>query len=511
MKLMHKIVSIVVLATLLSSVTAVFIAWKKVTNQGISDLIEKSESVLDQLEGTRDYVADQGGLEDYINSVVLKYPEGNIPKEVKMNILKRVPIFASMKVGRDQSERSGYQFRVFSPEPRNKDHMMTAEEKEIFEKFSSDKTLKELHTVQDDAVIVYRPVRLSEAQGCLLCHGNPSQSPFKDGKDILGNKMENWADGRLHGVFALTSSLAATKAASRASVQDILIFSLGGLLLSVLIAWLIAKKPIENLRKSIQSMKESSIKLNEASDGISDASQNLSSSSTQAAAALEETSASIEELTSMVKLNSENAGSAKDISARASLAAKAGENQMNVLIEAMEKVSKSAKQIEAITNVIDDIAFQTNLLALNAAVEAARAGEQGKGFAVVAEAVRNLASKSSSSAKEISDLISESVEQIDQSYQFAIKSGESLKAIVAESEKVSLLNTEIASASVEQSTGISQISKALHDLDKMTQNNAASSEETAAASVGLAQQSTTLDQLVDAVETVVTGTGRKSA
>lgn len=511
MKLMHKIVAIVVLATLLSSVTAVFIAWKKVTSQGVSDLVEKSESVLDQLEGTRDYVAAQGGLEDYINSVVVKYPDGYVPKEVKLNILKRVPIFASMKVGRDQSERSGYKFRVFSPEPRNKDHMMTAEEKEIFQKFSSNPQLKELQTVQEDAVVVYRPVRLSEAQGCLLCHGHPSQSPFKNGKDILGHQMENWADGRLHGVFALTSSLAATKAASQASVQDILLFSFLGLLVSVLVAWVIAKKPIENLRKSIQSMKESSLKLNEASEGISDASQSLSSSSTQAAAALEETSASIEELTSMVKLNSENAVSAKDISARASVAAKQGENQIHVLIDAMEKVSKSAKQIEEITNVIDDIAFQTNLLALNAAVEAARAGEQGKGFAVVAEAVRNLASKSSASAKEISDLISESVGQIDESYRFAIQSGESLKVIVAESEKVSSLNSDIASASEEQAAGISQISKALHDLDKMTQNNAASSEETAAASVGLSQQSTNLDRLVDSVETVVTGAKGKSA
>ncbi len=220
---------------------------------------------------------------------------------------------------------------------------------------------------------------------------------------------------------------------------------------------------------------------------------------------MEETSASLEELSGMVKQNSDNAVNAKEISEKATSVARDGEKQMQTLISSMEQVAGSAKKIEEITNVIDDIAFQTNLLALNAAVEAARAGEQGKGFAVVADAVRALAQKSATSAKEISELISQSVEQINTSYGFAVKNGEILHTIVKESEKVCVLNSEIATASNEQTSGLQQIGKAVHELDKVTQSNAASSEETAAASIELAQQSESLDGLVEEVGAVLNG------
>lgn len=317
--------------------------------------------------------------------------------------------------------------------------------------------------------------------------------------------MENWADRKLHGVFSITSSMDKTHAASLASVKSIVLFGVIGLLASVVLAWWILRKPIGSLRDAVVSIKDSSSLLSSTSHGISTASQNLSTASVQAAAAIEQTSASLEELSSMVKLSSESATSAKAISEGATLAAKAGEVQVQTLIVAMKEVSSSAKKIEEITNVIDDIAFQTNLLALNASVEAARAGEHGKGFAVVADAVRSLAQKSATSAKDISALIGKSVEQINTSYDYAVKSGETLHAIVQESEKVATLNVEIANASAEQSAGIVQIGKAVHELDKVTQNNAASSEETASASVELTRQSEQLDQLVGDVGSVLNG------
>lgn len=505
MKLNTKILIIVGVSAAIAAATASIISKREVELQGSDDLVKKSQAVLDQLEGTRDFVASQGGLDEHISQLSQKFPNGDLPKDLKMNVLKRVPIFSAMKVGEDQSVRSGYKFRVFSNEPRDEANLANKNEMSIFTRFEQDLNLKEIVDKQDDVVIVYRPVRLSEAQGCLLCHGNPSTSPFKNGKDVLGYKMENWVDGKLHGVFSITSDMAATKASSRASVTNILIFSFIGLILSVGLAWLILKKPLGSLVQAIDMLKSSSNQVSTTGHEISNASQSLSTASTRAAAALEQTSASLEELTSIVRLNSENAKKAKEISESATNAAKTGESQMQVLLDSMKGVAASAKKVEEITGLIDDISFQTNLLALNASVEAARAGEQGRGFAVVAEAVRNLANRSAVSAKEISDLIKHSVDQIQDSYDNAIKSEKTLHAIVLESEKVSALNSEISAASEEQSTGIEQIGKAVHELDKVTQNNAASSEETAAASTELSAQSDHLDRLVQTVDDVVYG------
>ncbi|MFV3408982.1 methyl-accepting chemotaxis protein [Bdellovibrio bacteriovorus] len=510
MKLITKITAIVSLAAVVSVVAATQVSRSEVHDQGEKDLIDKSRAILDQLEGTRDYVASQGGLAEYIKDIGSRYPDGNVPKDLKMNILRRVPIFASIKVGQEQSERSGYKFRVFSPEPRREENLARTDEMQIYNRFLNEPTLKEIVTTSDESVIVYRPVRLSEKQGCLICHGQPSQSPFGNGKDVLGHDMENWSDGKLHGVFAITSSLATTNAASQASVKKILLFSFFGLILSVLFAWVVLRKPLENLRTAVNSIRNSSQHLSATSSEISNASQGLSTSATEAAAALEETSASIEELTSMVKMNSDNAQNARLLSTSAMEAAVRGEQNMQELITSMQTVSVTAKKVQEITGLIDDIAFQTNLLALNAAVEAARAGENGRGFSVVAEAVRQLALKSAQSAKEISGLISESVSQIEVSYKSALQGGETLQTILQESQKVSTLNNEIAQASQEQSTGIDQISRALHDLDKVTQNNAASSEETAAASVELSSQSQQLDMMVESVEGVLNGRPKAS-
>jgi ABC-type transporter Mla subunit MlaD len=276
-------------------------------------------------------------------------------------------------------------------------------------------------------------------------------------------------------------------------------------LILLILGYLISSRLVRSLSTVTEKIADSGTQVSSASSQLSSASQQLSAGATEAASSLEETVSSLEELSSMVKLNADNAKEASSLSQSSRKSAEDGESEIRSLIGAMTEISQSSKKIEEIINVIDDIAFQTNLLALNAAVEAARAGEQGKGFAVVAEAVRNLAQRSASAAKDITVLIKESVDKISHGSRIADQSGEVLKNIVTSVKKVSDLNNEIASASAEQSNGISQITKAMNELDQATQRNAASAEETAAASEEMSAQSTELQRLVIDLSVVISG------
>lgn len=293
------------------------------------------------------------------------------------------------------------------------------------------------------------------------------------------------------------------KATMLKAQKFLIIISLLGLALGLGIAFWVARSLQVSLRGIASAVAESKDTVSNASDQLNTASQQLANSSTEAAASLEETVASIEELTSMVKLNAGNAQQASQLAQHSQSSAVKGDQEIETLIGAMGEINQSSKRIEDIINVIDDIAFQTNLLALNAAVEAARAGEQGKGFAVVAEAVRSLAQRSAQAAKEISVLINESVTQVEKGTQVADRSGASLKEIVNSVKKVTELNSEIATASSEQSEGIAQISKAMNQLDQATQSNAASAEEAAASAEVMLKQARVLGDQVASLMRIV--------
>lgn len=244
---------------------------------------------------------------------------------------------------------------------------------------------------------------------------------------------------------------------------------------------------------------------------ISAGNTDLSSRTEQQAAAIEQTAASMEQLTATVKQNADNAHHASKLAEDASGKASRGGQMVSGVVKTMGNISTSSKKISEITAVINSIAFQTNILALNAAVEAARAGEQGRGFAVVASEVRTLASRSANAAKEIESLINESVTLIDQGSGEVVAAGNTMNEIVDAVKRVTDIMLEIAAASDEQSRGIEQVSQAISEMDKVTQQNASLVEEASAAAASLEEQGARLTEAVGAFRLNGTTAGRPVA
>ena len=233
-----------------------------------------------------------------------------------------------------------------------------------------------------------------------------------------------------------------------------------------------------------------------ASGDIASGNSDLSTRTEAQASNLEETAASMEQITSTVRQSADNARQADELVSSATAVASKGGLVVEQVVQTMGAINDSSRKIVDIIGVIDGIAFQTNILALNAAVEAARAGEQGRGFAVVASEVRNLAQRSASAAREIKDLINDSVQKVDSGNVLAADAGKAMSEVVDSVRRITAIMSEIVLASQEQSTGIEQVNQAITQIDEMTQQNAALVEQAAAASESLKQQAGVLAEAV---------------
>jgi methyl-accepting chemotaxis protein len=365
---------------------------------------------------------------------------------------------------------------------------------------------------------------------CMVCHGSVEDYPAGNGIDPIGFKMEGWEEGETHGALEILASLEPMQESVRTALIQIATVSAVIILVVIGVIYALVRrlaiKPVRsirglmediadgnlnrelqqdteddigktveavnymvaNLRRIIGQIQDSSNQVSDAAGQISDANNSFSQIISEQAASVEETSSTIEEMTASIENTTENIADANRIAETTRRMAEEGIPIMESTISGMDEINDSSERISNITNVIEDIAFQTNLLALNASVEAARAGDHGRGFAVVAGEVRNLAQRSSSSVKEITELITESRGKTRTGVERARKLGEQLEEIVDSVRKTTDYINEVNTAMMEQRDGVQQVNTAVDQIDKVTQQNASLVEENAASAEELAAQ-----------------------
>jgi len=282
-------------------------------------------------------------------------------------------------------------------------------------------------------------------------------------------------------------------------------------LLSLITGIIFAIRLVKPINRVVVGISESSGQVSSASSQISSSSQQLAEGASEQAASLEETSASLEEISSMTKQNADNANQARAMMTEAKGVVEKANHQMTRLTDAIGQITQSSEETAKIVKTIDEIAFQTNLLALNAAVEAARAGEAGAGFAVVADEVRNLALRAAEAAKDTSSLIEKTIKAVRNGNEITIATQSAFRANAEISGKIGQLVDEIATASEEQAHGISQVSTAVAEMDRVTQQTAASAEESASAAEGLNAQALQMRVYVGELAAVVGGAAGDAA
>ncbi|MGW8248159.1 MAG: methyl-accepting chemotaxis protein [Acidiferrobacterales bacterium] len=503
--------------------------------------VKKARSIVLMAESVRQNMEKKWELGIFTPEIV-RQMEYTSAEDRKQKMLAVVPVVAAWESAKAKAKEGGFEFRTPRQNARNPKNNPDPVEAEVLDYFKRDPSAAEKYVIDDkmNAVRYFRPVRLGKV--CLNCHGDPATSFAKwrrdDGRDITGFKMDNKHVGDLHGAFEIISPLDKADAALAGSLRNALAIVVPILIAAILITIYFVRrmvtKPLDeavqvcsniangdlsvdidatrkdevgmlltslknmtgHLRNIVGQVLENTESISHSSQEIAAGNTSLSQRTEEQASSLEETASSMEEMTGTVKQNADSAAEARQLADANRKRASNGAEVVTRTVKAMGEINDSSNRIADIITTIDGIAFQTNLLALNAAVEAARAGEQGRGFAVVASEVRSLAQRSAEAAKEIKNLIEDSVGKVNVGTELVDESGKTLEEIIEGTQKVADIVAEIAAASIEQASGIDQVNNAITQMDNMTQDNAALVEEAAASSRAMQEQANELRELM---------------
>ena len=341
---------------------------------------------------------------------------------------------------------------------------------------------------------IYKPLVAEE--NCISCHIERHQG------DVLGVLSLRFSDAALKRAENNWDQFG-TDFSRASAISGVVTAVVLVVILAALVSFCVRLLMAKPLLRMAGNVAGESSQIYAAAGQFTNTSQAMAEGASELAASIQETSATLTQLTTTTAHNTEKASKARELAQLAHAAAAGGVQQMDLLAAKISQISKSSADIGKINNLINEIAFQTNLLALNAAVEAARAGEAGMGFAVVANEVRSLAQRSAAAARETAEKVEGAVNCTSEGVKIGVQVAARLHEIVAKAGQVETLATEVASASEEQTLGISQINSAISQMGMVTQNNASAAEETASAAGQLNSQAQTLAATVEELSKLV--------
>ncbi len=352
----------------------------------------------------------------------------------------------------------------------------------------------ELNTAYDKALKAFEQTRGTDFKAADAAVSGKDRAPT-DLIDQLVAASAKSEDARLS---------AAKAAVARLQRLVALATMIGFGVVMALVVWQV-RRIVAPLADSIDALRGNAMQVRSAAGQVAGSAQGLSQGATEQAAALEQTSASMEEMASMARKNAENTREAAGLMAQVDEQVSDSNQALSAMVTSMASITESSAKVAKIIKAIDEIAFQTNILALNAAVEAARAGEAGMGFAVVADEVRNLAQRSAQAARDTAGLIEESIERSNEGSGTVDRVARSITAITDSVIRVKGIVEEVREASMQQTSGIDQVSQAIAQMEKVTQSTAATAEESAAASEELDAQAETAMSVVRDLQVLVRG------